>query len=59
MLTKNVRSLHGKSRRALFTESGLKERLEVKIPELQNQWKLAKALSDKVIHKVTVDQAYG
>jgi hypothetical protein len=35
---------------------GLKAKLEVKIPELQDQWKQAKVLSDKVIHKVTVDQ---
>jgi hypothetical protein len=34
----------------------LKARLEVKIPQLQAQWKEAKVISDKVIHKVTVDQ---
>jgi citrate synthase len=45
--------------RTVFQESGLKERLQVKIPELIEQIKSTKPLANKVIHKVTVDQAYG
>jgi citrate synthase len=45
--------------RSVVYESGLKKRLEVTIPQLVEQQKLVKPLKDKIIHHVTVDQAYG
>lgn len=56
---KNVSAVLSRSASTQVVDSGLKARLQVKIPELQEQWKQAKVLNDKIIHKVTVDQAYG
>lgn len=56
--TKRFFQTKNQSRSVVF-ESGLKQRLEVIIPQLIEQQKLTKPLKDKVIHKVTVDQAYG